>query len=251
MFSKLKKTIGVLLLATGLMFGGLQSAQAAFVPADIVYVIDYSGSMGNDINQVIANIGAFQTALTNAGIDAQYGAVQFGQSANGGNPIQLTDLTTAAGLSAALTAALPVTGGFEPGSLATSFALANTTFRAGSVKNIILITDEPDNSTNAQFLQADADLTANSALFNAIAVPGFGNTNQTYGVLAANHGGQLFDINQFRADPATFLANFNATKVQEILEAPEPSIMALMGIGLAGLGFSFRRRTRRIEPQMA
>jgi hypothetical protein len=241
MFKKINKMIGALIIASGFLFA--PAAQAALIPADIVYVVDYSGSMGPDIQQVINNIATFQTALTNAGIDATYGAVQFGQGANGGNPLLLTDLTTAAGVGAALTAALPVSGGHEPGSEATIFALNNMTWRAGAVKNIIIITDEDDDEPGF-FAQADAMLTAENALFNAIVCPNCGNTAATYGTLANNHGGTVFDILAFRNDPQAFLDNFNRTKVQEIIihGAPEPSIMALLGIGLAGFGFSYRRR---------
>jgi hypothetical protein len=244
MIGKFKKLIGALVVATGFLFGGVPAAQADFIPADVVFVVDYSGSMGGDIVQIINNLSAFEGALTGAGIDATFGAVQFGQYNNGGNPQLLTDLTTSAGVSAALNAALPVTGGFEPGSLATTFALNNMSWRAGAVKNIILITDEDDDSTNAQNAAANAGLTAAGALFNVIADPTFVNTVADYSAMATTHGGQLFNINSFRNDPSAFLAYFNNAKVQEIIEAaPEPSIMALLGLGLAGLGFS--RRTRR------
>ena len=238
MFKKTKKTIAALIVASGFLFA--PAAQAVIVPADIVYVVDYSGSMGGDIAQVIANIGDFQTALTAAGIDARYGAVRFGSSISP-DPNLLTDLTDAAGVSAALSG-FPIGGGVEPGSLATTFALNNITWRGGAVKNIILITDEDDDSSLAQFQEADALLTRNNALFNAIGVPGVGNSDSRYGVLTANHGGTFFNINDFRNNPAAFLANFNATKVREILQTPEPSIMALLGIGIAGIGFASRRR---------
>ena len=243
-----------LLILAGILVAGANQAQAAFVPADFVYVIDYSGSMGADINEVINNIGTFNSALASAGIDSRYGAVQFGQIGNGGNPQLLTDLTDAAGLSAALTGALPVTGGFEPGGDATVFALNNITFRAGAVKNIILITDEDDDSGFAGFAAADAALTASNALFNAIIDP-FQDTNSPicpscYANLASNHGGSIFNILDFRADPAAFLTNFNNTKIQEVINAPEPSIVGLVVMGLAGIGFLLRRR-RALMPVFA
>ena len=242
MFNKISKKIGMLIIASGFLLGAAPVANAQTIPADIVYIVDYSGSMSGEINGIINNINAFQTALTNAGIDAQYGAVRFGQSANSGNPLLLTDLTDAAGVGAALTGGLPVGGGFEPGSTATLFALNNMTWRAGAVKNIILITDEDDDRAS-DLAAADAALTADRALFNAIVCPTCGNTQQTYAFLANNHGGTVFNVQDFRTDATAFLDNFNRTKVREIInQAPEPSIMALLGIGLAGIGFVSRRR---------
>ena len=243
MFKKISKKIGMLIIASGFLLGAAPAANAQFIPADIVYVVDYSGSMGPDINQVINNIGDFQTALSAAGIDAQYGAVQFGQSSNSGNPNLLTDLTNAAGVSTALSNALPVTGGREPGATATLFALNNITWRAGAVKNIILITDEDDDSPAADKAAVNGALQSANALYNVIIDTNFGSSVADYGTLANNNGGQVFNINAFRADPAAFLANFNKTKVEEIInQAPEPSIMAMLGIGLAGIGFVSRRR---------
>ena len=246
MFKKISKKIGALIIASGFLLGAAPAANAQFIPADIVYVVDYSGSMQSDINAIRANINTFQTALTNAGIDAEYGAVMFGRTTNSGNPVLLTNtptgLTDAAGVNAAL-GSYTASGFNEPGATASLFALNNITWRANAVKNIILITDEDDDSNAADKAAIDGALTAANALYNVIIDPNFGTSVADYGTLANNHGGQVFDINAFRSDPSAFLANFNRTKVQEIInQAPEPSIMALLGIGLAGIGFVSRRR---------
>ena len=242
MFKKISKKIGVLIIASGFLLGAAPAANAQFIPADIVYVVDYSGSMQSDINAIRANINTFQIALTNAGIDAEYGAVMFGRTTNSGNPVLLTDLTDAAGVNAAL-GSYTATGGYEPGATASLFALNNITWRAGAVKNIILITDEDDDSNATDKAAIDGALQAANALYNVIIDPNFGSSVADYGTLANNNGGQVFNINDFRNDPTAFLDNFNRTKVQEIInQAPEPSIMALLGIGLAGIGFVSRRR---------
>ena len=62
--------------------GGLMSTTAyavpTTIPADIIWVIDVSASMGGDLNQVRTRIGQFNTAMVNNGINASYGLMEFG-----------------------------------------------------------------------------------------------------------------------------------------------------------------------------
>lgn len=254
------KVSGVLACAVFIMGIAGAPAKSAII-ADIIWIIDDSISMGGDIAQVRNRILQFDTEMTNAGIDANYGLVRFG--GNSGIPAsystnsgrygatdriatmehQLSDFAAfASGFLSTMTAP---TRTQEPGSKGVVVAFDEINFRAGSVKNIILVTDEDDDSSNTDFLLADQLLTDNDALFNFIGVPGTGNTNSRYGQLAADHGGAAFNIASFRSDPDPFFDNFTATKVQEILIAvPEPGMAAIFGLGFAGF-VTVRRRSRK------
>jgi len=218
------------------------------VPADIIFVFDESVSMGDEKAGVINNLNIFTQALVDAGIDAQYGLVGFGYSGIAAPHIRLVrDLTDASNFSSGLSE-LHTLGSNERGFEATKFALENITWRSDDVtKVIVMVTDEDSDGAESG---ADAALSAYHALWNGIVnfddlVGPAGN----YQTLAANHGGQIFDIHAIDDDPTEFFRFFAEHKVQEILRetgggsvTPELNTLILLGVGL--LGFVGLPKTR-------
>ena len=71
--SKIKyKTLKLVAMAMLVAIGSPTTAKAVpTIPADIVWMIDTSGSMGADITAIKARIADFNTAMNTASIDAQ------------------------------------------------------------------------------------------------------------------------------------------------------------------------------------
>lgn len=253
---------GILVVAAVFLFSG--KAVAAPIKADIVFIIDTSGSMGADIAQVKSRINDFNNAMINAGIDAHYGLVEFGgnsPNASTSNSARLTqnivDFASfnAGGSPFQMLGASG--GGNEPGSVGVLealnefFAPTTANYRNDAVKNLILITDEDDDSSLSEFNAANTALGLNNALFNFIGVPGTGNTNGRYGVLASENGGAAFSIGSFRRNPDPFFDSFIDTKVDEILNAPgvpEPASIAVWTILLLTIAAAVWYRRRKMVP---
>ncbi|MCA9155792.1 MAG: pre-peptidase C-terminal domain-containing protein, partial [Planctomycetales bacterium] len=201
------------------VFTGFQAPpQPTTTQADIVFMIDTSGTMGGDIAEIRQRLSTFDQQMIAANIDAQYGLVTFPASNPNNQPRQIQDIVDFATFTAAGSPfnTFPIAGAIENGSQAVREALndldVTTTFnfRPNSRIVVVLVTDEDDDSPNADFIAAQQALTASNALFFGISALGIGNTDVTYGALATQTGGQNFDIDAFRLNAGPFFQGFTS-----------------------------------------
>jgi len=222
-----------------------QQAQAAPLPVgDIVFMIDESGSMDVDIAEVQANANNMVSQL-GASVDFQLGLVGFGAGIDApghalnfsGEPHIHSALTSDVAAFSSAVGELVADGGDEIGFSATVLAMSDAMgFRTGAGVCAIMISDEEsDNGDPATKAQALAALNARSAAFLGIVSPDptQEDTDETAddygpnpGSLAAETGGETFDILAFRADPQAVLTAIIDTciaVIQERAATPTPT----------------------------
>ncbi|WP_405241561.1 VWA domain-containing protein [Lentisalinibacter salinarum] len=164
--------------------------------ADIVFVVDVSGSMGAEIADVRNNIAAFASALESSSVDFALGLVRFGNS-RGENPFIFNDgaLTSDVATFQGFVDGLVASGSFEPSFLALRKAATDIVFRAGAQKVFILITDE--DSDDREKLETVSVLLAADVTVHAAVNCSAGASNTDYcdgtSVRAAT-GGLLFGV---------------------------------------------------------
>lgn len=165
--------------------------------ADIVFIMDNSGSLGDEQTQVRDNMIAFVDSLTASGVDFALGLCRYGQSANGGAPIiedngQLT--TDANYFKHTVWARNRVDGFNEPGYLAIVESATSFNFRPGARRIFIIITDETADQGGAT--QKDAITIAQNNSVNVYSlIDSFFITTQTdLFVVSEQTGGKAFNI---------------------------------------------------------
>lgn len=148
---------------------GAGTAMAAPIAADVMMVVDESGSMSGEHAWLGSMVTSLESGLTGAGVGSgsdsnDYGLVGFGTYYHGGGYSEVPhkhtvgsgDWGSASDLSTA-TGGLTTSGGTEDGWRAISFALGAYGYDANHAANVILVTDEDRDNT-------DGSITYNSVL---------------------------------------------------------------------------------------
>jgi len=175
--------------------------------ADVVLVVDESGSMAGEHSWIAGMLPSLEAGLLAKGVGTgtpnQYAIVGFGSNTiSPGDPRTVTSpaWTTAAD-AAADAAGLIVPGGFEDGYDGIAYAFDTLGFRAGAAVNVILVTDEDRDIANAgeSFASIKSRLAGVNGLLNAVVnnaflvgtAPAIGVSNESslIGYLADGLGG--------------------------------------------------------------
>ncbi len=168
---------------------------------DIVFLMDNSGSMGDEQDAVRQNVHDFVSQLVASGANYALGLIRFGSSENGGYPIlenngQLTQDTTY--FLDGLWTKNTTSGGFEPGWDAIVSAATQINFRPGALRVVILITDETptDDGNVGQYSYHQALQTAlqNQLLVFAMVELSDPHAYEDYATIAEQTGGAYYNV---------------------------------------------------------
>ncbi|MYF56480.1 VWA domain-containing protein [Candidatus Poribacteria bacterium] len=127
----------------------IQSSGGA--PIDVVFVIDASGSMLDNIHAVAEHLIEMIDAYKASEIDYQLGLTRFNVHQNGTNNIHVSSLTTNLSQYKQMLYAISVSGD-EHALDAIHQTLDQMKFRGNTVKHLILLTDEPFTSLSGKTL---------------------------------------------------------------------------------------------------
>ncbi len=246
----------------------------AATTADVVFVVDESGSMGGEHTWISGMVADLDSALNAANVTQNtYSLIGFGDANI--DPNLYLNAGTAGDFQTA-TNFLKTNGGTEDGYDGIEYGFSNLTFRSNAALNVVLITDEDrdewdSNQSYASILQL---FTSNNALLNTVVnarfsnnalgidsdgngyfadgnggftsatggtpVSGDGSTIEDYVNLALATEGAAWNLNLLRAGGNTAQSFTNAfvdIKVGEIQNQDPPAVPEPSTAMLIGLGF--------------
>jgi len=208
--------------------------------ADIIFLMDTSGTMTSMTTFMRNSISRIDTALVAGNITANYGLVTFPAGNPGSAPRQVLDLTDFATFIApgGPFMTYPLVDATENGSQAVREALndfdptTTFTFTTGATPVVVIVTDEDDDSPAADATAALAALLGNNAIFYGIADPST-NIGPTYADFATQTGGGIFDIRQFATNPDPVFDQFIADLAGSVTTTTTVTTGARGGAGIA------------------
>ena len=174
------------------------AAFAAATTADIVVIMDESGSMSGEQSWMATTIGLLDTGLNTNGLTGnRFGLVGFGASSGtaGADLVRQIDVGGAqfgtAAQFATASGGLVINGATEDGYAGINLANGYT-FRGAAARNYILVTDEDRDNTNAGLNYAGmlASLTSTNTLLNAVVNASFecGDGSDALGMFSGGKG---------------------------------------------------------------
>jgi len=170
-------------------------------PVDIVFLMDNSGSMGDEQAQVRANVANFVNELELRGFDYRLALCRFGQAASNGIPLFHNNAGWYKGtaFTTMWQAVNTVDGANEPSWDALYQSTTQYSFLAGSQKVFILITDESITGNNLPYNQIkDRQIVINKLLASGVKtytlVPAGSPFDSDFGAIATATGGRSYNI---------------------------------------------------------
>lgn len=198
-----------LAITSGSPFVPLAEAQSK--QGEVIFIIDESGSMGDEIDAVRNNVNFIAQQLQAEGVDFQLGLVGFGRSGSTrGAPDVRQVLTKDLNVFSTALATLVDTGGTEPGFEAVKLATSDA---MGSFRNVpvctVLISDEDATSNITEAAPATKDdatqaLAARNGVFLGVIRSSYRTSSSDYGMddgLAARTSGGVIEIADFATNP--------------------------------------------------
>ena len=160
-------------------------------PIDVVFIVDASGSMGDNINAVAEHLADMIDAYKASEIDYQLGLTHFYMDANNQNNIEVLQLTRSLSeYKRQLYAIIPT--GDENALDAIHQTLSELRFRSNTTKHFILVTDEPFTSQQGLTVAHAISGCRNKEIFVNV----LGNDIPEHKKLATQTGGTWHDIPQ-------------------------------------------------------